>query len=204
MPITQDGETYQVFYDSTDLGTDEIDFIYEVDFSTPGWTGSPNSFLISVDFGLTEPKVDSVLLNSTTAPGTWMAGTGASNANGCGGGSSVFACAENSPVNAAPAAGKYTFDFTVTFNDVVSEGQVTDANNHIGAFFTTCKDPADVTTCRGGGQGLSEEISFDPKPTPTPSTSPDPTPPPNPMPLPGTLALMGLGLLLLRKLRLQG
>lgn len=161
-------------------------FTYTIDFTN--WSGAAN-YLIAVDFGLSNPKVASINSLTTNAVGGWTAVIGSSSANGCGGGSSVFACANDDPFdwpNGQPTTGTVYFTFNVTFDAALSPSQWLDSDNHIGAFFLTCETTA-VTNGKQctPGSGLSDTTTFTDSDSDTDSDVPEP----------GTLALLGLGLI---------
>jgi hypothetical protein len=184
--VTHSGGEFTVSASQVDANT--VDFVYTADFTN--WTGDFD-FIFAIDFGLSNPKVASIDSFSTTALGSWAAEIGNTSANGCGGGSSVFACAEDLPLdtnNAQRTIGIVTWSFRITFDANLTSAAWLDDDNHIGAFFFNCGTAPDWGTCQSGN-GLSQETTFGD------DDDDDDDDDDTDMPEPGTLALLGLGLL---------
>ena len=115
-----------------------------------------------------------VVLNSTTAPGTWTASQGNAGNGGCTGGADSFACATVSPFTAAPTTtgATYKWVFQLTYGSPLDPSTFSDAP--IRAWFV---DDAIYTTGKGTGLlSMNTDIT---------------------VPAPGGVALLGLGLLML-------
>ena len=177
------------------LNTNQVDYTYTADFTDPGWNADPLDpnyvdpvgYITSIAFKLEGYKATSIDAFSTDASGVWDPVIGGLSAQDCmDNPNNGFLCAEEDYLTitgpSTLAAGMYTWDFTITHDQIVDVADFLSETNHIKAHFVSC--PGDPSSCGNAGN-LSDNINFGPNP----GTEPDPS-----VPVPGTLFLLGLGL----------